>query len=262
MLNSRTVETVKTVEQDHNNIETMSDDDSKQQQQLNLETEKRKLRRLRLNYKICNLIVDIWRLFPKGGLDRCRLDCLSVTTADYGSHQSVLGYGKIPFDGDTKYGIKSMGLWYENGHLEEYHGHQMCSFSRKHQEFLLKIQQSLYFSFSKKSLREAMERFLRVQLVVGARTGEHTDTMRGAPPNFILIEAETTFHLRVRLFPNFHSSLVCYDGKHFVPHSFCPESLVMIGENEDGVPYFYKFPPATVNELEPVGDLKQLSRLV
>ena len=108
-----------------------------------------------------------------------------------------------------------------------------------------------------KALREAVESFLQVQLVVGAKTGEHTDTMRGATPNFILIEGDTTFILRIRKFPNFHSSVVCYQDKYYIPHSLCPESLVMIGENEAGCPNFYKFPAVTVNQLEPVGDLHQ-----
>lgn len=159
--------------------------------------------RMELNAKVRQLIFDIWRLFPKGGLDRCRLECLRVVTEDYGAHQSVLGFSQVPFDEDVKFGVRSMGLWYDNGHLERCHGHQMCIFSRKHYEFLLKIQECLYLSFRSQALREAMKKYMRVALVVGAQTGEHTDTMRGATPNFILIEPDSLFHLRVRLFPKF-----------------------------------------------------------
>ena len=226
-----------------------------EEQKRKAESQKRQLRRLRLYGKIKNLIADIWSLFPKGGLDRCRLECLRVSTADYGSHQAILGYGQIPFGG-TKFGIRSMGLWYENGHLEEHHGHQMCSFSRQHLQFLLKIQECLHCSFPKTALRESMAKFLRVQLVVGAQTAEHTDTMRGSTPNFILIEPDSTFILRVRLFPNFHSSVVLYQSKFYIPLSYCPSSLVMIGLNDAGSPFFFKFPPETINKLEPVGDLK------
>jgi hypothetical protein len=74
--------------------------------------------------------------------------------------------------------------------------------------------------------------------------------------HLILIEPGCTFQLRVRLFPNFHSSVVSYNGELYIPHQFCPASLIMIGKNSNGHPHYFKFPPKTINDLEPVGDLK------
>jgi hypothetical protein len=49
-------------------------------------------------------------------------------------------------------------------------------------------QQAKGISFPSAALRGAMEKYLRFQLVVGAKAGAHTGTMRGATPNCILIE--------------------------------------------------------------------------
>ena len=53
------------------------------------ETAKRNARKWKEEANIRNLIAEIWSLFPKAGLERCRLDCLRVTTADYGSPDTV-----------------------------------------------------------------------------------------------------------------------------------------------------------------------------
>ena len=104
--------------------------------------------------------------------------------------------------------------------------------------------------------RHIME-YMRVNLVVGAKTGEHTDTMRGPTPNFMLIEPydgeKTDFILRVRLFPKFRTSVVSYHGKLFIPHMYCPSELIMIGFNE-GKAHYYQFKPEALEDLKPHGE--------
>jgi hypothetical protein len=70
----------------------------------------------------------------------------------------------------------------------------------------------------------------------------------------MLIEPGSGFSLRIRNFPNFKSSVVKYKNQIFIPQSYGSGNFVMIGL-KDGKPHFYKFPPAAIEELAPVGDL-------
>ena len=232
-------------------IKEWTDKSDKKRQQTKLRTQKY---RSRLKEETKFHIGQIWLLFPKGGLDRVKLDCLSDSLINYGLHQLDLGFDQVDFSaaGGMSLGTRSLGLRYENEHTVIRMGRQMCPFSAKNITFLRHINDSIHKSYPK--FKASTSDFLRVNLVVGAKTGEHTDTMRGATPNFMLIEDGTTFCLRIRQFPNFRDSVVTYKGALYIPHMHSPNELVMIGE-KNGRPHYFIFPPTTIDKVEPYGNL-------
>jgi hypothetical protein len=100
-----------------------------------------------------------------------------------------------------------------------------------------------------------------VNLVAGAKTAEHVDSMRSnAPTYLLLIEPNSGFELRVQKFPSFKTSVVLYKGKKYIPHEYSPEYLIMIGLQNKGnkpEPYFYKFQPSVIEQLQPFGDIHE-----
>ena len=93
---------------------------------------------------------------------------------------------------------------------------------------------------------------MRVNVVIGAKTKWHTDTMRGFTRSFVAIEEGSNFQLEVRLFPHFRSSVVKYKEDLFIPHELGDKEICLIGL-KDGKAHFYIGPHRIVNELEPFG---------
>lgn len=199
------------------------------------------------------LVEETWCHFPRYGLDRCKVDCLKDSNINYGFHQTSLGFNEIEEKCDFFVGTRSLGLRYENEHSVEYWGRKMCQYSERHIQFLQAIHRGIQMAFPK--LRTVTERFMRVNLVAGAPTAEHTDTMRGATPNFMLAESHY-FLLRVRLFPNFKDSVVRYKGYLYVPHKLKVTKLVMIGLDTPVAPWYFLFDSCALEQLEPFADLK------
>jgi len=225
------------------------------------ETRKRIFRRNRTRAAIASHIAKIWECFPKGGLALVKMESLSDNKVNYGVHQRNLGYDMVDIANNTNFpvGTKSLGLRYENEHTCRRMHREMCEFSAKNLEFLQHIHTSVRLSYPKLKFRT--DNYMRVNLVVGAKTGEHTDTMRGATPNFMLIQqklpedpVQSPFQLRIRLFPRFRVSVVKYDGQLWIPFRIRPSELVMIGV-KNNQPHFYMFPTATIDELEAYGDI-------
>jgi hypothetical protein len=157
----------------------------------------------------------------------------------------------------TPKGTRSMGLRYDNEHTVRLRGRVMCEFSETHLEFLQAIHSSIYYQFLK--MRKITEEFMRANLVVGAMTSPHIDTMRGNTPNFVLIDTPyddsvTPFTLQVRLFPNFKTSVVMLDGQLFIPHDQRRRHLTLIGM-KDNKPHYYVYPTETIERLEAYGDI-------
>ncbi|CAB9498382.1 expressed unknown protein [Seminavis robusta] len=197
---------------------------------------------------------NIWNHFPKGGLDLVKIECLRDNTDNYGLHQSDLQFDQVCKEeaGDLKLGTRSLGYRYENEHTVRLRNRELCPFSEKNMPFLQAVRSSLLLKYPKDKL--PISEFLRVNLVVGAMTGPHTDTMRGATPNYFMSEPESDFQLELRRFPNFRCSVVLYKGCFYIPHTFCPEELVMIGF-KDGAPFYYVFPNEIIDNLQPYGEL-------
>ncbi|CAB9525585.1 expressed unknown protein [Seminavis robusta] len=213
--------------------------------------------RAKIKLEIEKLNLLICQDYPRNRLDHEKLLCMLDPSAgyvdpnaDYGAHRNNLQF-PVNSASSMKLGTQSLGLRYENEHSEVYYGYKMCQFSRQHLQFLLNIQRAIYLSHPSSQISNATQDYMRVNLVVGAQTGEHADTFRGATPNFIFIEPGNTFHLRIRLFPKFHSSVVSYKGDYYIPHQYSPR----IGKNDKGDPHYFEFPPSTFDKLEPVGDL-------
>lgn len=196
----------------------------------------------------------IWELFPKDGIKRMNNTVMDDSNHNYGLHQSNLGFDNVPKSNSAGIinGTRTMGLRYENEHTVRLHNRAMCPYSEKHVEFLLSIQQSIKIQYPK--LTSEMLEFMRVNLVVGAETREHTDCQRGATRNFMLLEPGKHFNLRIRQFPKFKSSVVKYDGLFWIPHKMDSKNLTMIGQSSKG-PHFYLFPISVIDSLEPYGDL-------
>ena len=210
--------------------------------------------------KLCYLYNQIWNLFPPNGLDKVKADCLCDTNVNYGGHQFSLAFDLCE-DGsfeDYVVGTRSLGLRYENEHSVKYWGNDMCLFSRKHINFLNAIHSSIQMKFTE--LKRLTNDYMRVNLVAGALTSAHTDTMRGATPNFFMVEKAANdekipFCLLVRMFPNFKTSIVRLDGELFIPHKQKRSHLILIGL-KNGNPHYFVYPTKYIEKLEPYGDLK------
>ena len=215
--------------------------------------------RVTLTAKAKYFITKIWNNFPKNGLDKVKADCLCDTNINYGGHQLSLGFdlaGDETME-DQVVGTRSLGLRYENEHTVRLRGREMCQFSEKHLLFLKLIHSSLYYKYPK--LRKITKEYMRVNLVAGAKTSPHTDTMRGATPNFFMVEAPeddntVPFCLQVRKFPNFKTSVVLLEGKLFIPHKQKRSHLILIGFKNDN-PHYYVYPTETIEKVEPYGDI-------
>ena len=196
----------------------------------------------------------IWELFPADGIKRLCSSSMEDSNHNYGLHQSNLGFDTVPRSNSEGRinGTRTMGLRYENEHTVHLHKRDMCPYSEKHLQFLLTIQQSLKTQYP--TLNSEILEYMRVNLVVGAKTKEHTDCQRGATRNFMLLEPGKHFNLRVRPFPKFRSSVVKYDSKFWIPHKLDSRNLTMIGLSGNG-PHFYLFPTTVIDLLEPYGDL-------
>ena len=221
-----------------------------------------------LKAKTLHHIDSTWPLFPLDGLDKAKVHCLCNPLINYGLHQLSLGFDLLDEEGENNQnriaGTRSLGLRYENEHTVRSYNREMCPYSEKHIEFLKHIHSSIYFAFP--AMRKVSDQFMRVNLVVGAKTGSHTDTMRGATPNFMLIEPDSAFQLAVRQFPKFKCQVVeCkgqlkdYHGKLFIPHEQKRHWLIMIGSNEMGFPWCYQFPTEAIEDLAPMGEIDQLT---
>ena len=210
--------------------------------------------------KLSYFYKQIWDLFPPNGLDKVKAECLCDRNINYGGHQSSLGFDMCP-DGsfeDYVVGTRSLGLRYENEHSVKHWGSTMCLFSRKHISFLNAIHASIKMKFPE--LCKLTNDYMRVNLVAGARTNAHTDTMRGATPNFFMVEKPANddkipFCLLVRMFPNFKTSIVLLDGELFIPHKQKRSHLILIGM-KNGNPHYFVYPTKYIEQLEPYGDLK------
>jgi len=161
--------------------------------------------RMSLKAKLLHHINLTWPLFPLDGLNKAKVHCLCNPLLNYGLHQLSLGFDFLDEDGENNQeriaGTRSLGLRYENEHTLQLYNREMCPYSEKHIKFLQHIHSSIYFEFP--AMRKVTDQFMRVNLVVGAKTGSHTDTMRGATPNFMVIEPGSAFQLAVRQFPKF-----------------------------------------------------------
>lgn len=132
----------------------------------------------------------------------------------------------------------------------------MCEESEKHHEFIKCCYDSI---FAQHEISKGILKYLRINIVRGARTLEHTDTMRGPTDNFMLIEPGSGFRLRVRMFPKFRSSVVLYERKKYIPNEISNEGLIMIGEIEWGkrvAPMYYRFHESVIDDLKPFDDLE------
>ena len=136
---------------------------------------------------------SIWEQFLPIKLE---LDTNAVgnTYQDYGQHQHTLSFDSWSEGGAEdldKYprgsiGTKTLGLWYDNGHLEAHHLRQMCKASEKHLSFLIEIRNNLVLAFPEDA--QCISMFMRTGLIRGAKTHEHTDRCRGPSPNFLLVQ--------------------------------------------------------------------------
>jgi len=201
-----------------------------------------------------------WNLFPPNGLDKAKAECLCDANINCGGHQTSLGFD-VCADGafeDCVVGTRSLGLRCENKHSVKHWGSDMCLFSRKHINFLNAAHSSTKMKFPE--LRKLTKDHMRANLVAGARTNAHADTMRGATPNFFMVEKpanddKISFCLLVRMFPNFKTSIVLLDGELFIPHKQKRSHLMLTGLKNDN-PHCFVHPTKHMEKLEPCGDLK------
>jgi len=207
-----------------------------------------------------NFLTSTSKCGISNGLDKAKAECLCDANINYGGHQSSLGFnlcGDGSFE-DHIVGTRSLGLRYENEHSVKHWGSTMCLFSMKHINFLNAMHSSIKMKFPE--LQKLTNDCMRVNLVAGAITNAHTDTMRGATPNFFMVEKpandnKITFCLLVRMFPNFKTSIVLLDGELFISHKQKRSHLMLIGL-KNGNPHCFVCPTKHIEKLEPCGDLE------
>jgi hypothetical protein len=193
-------------------------------------------------------------------LNRVNFKWINNPSVCYGLHQLNLGFGEVSStDGTTlkaknlKVGSKSLGLSYDNAHTARMFSREMCIASQKNIDFLRLVHRSIQVKYNR--IRQQTMNFMRVNVVVGAKTKWHTDTMRGATPSFILIKQGHSFQLQVRNFPHFRSSVVIYKGKKYIPHELGDKEIVLIGQ-QNGKAQFFLGPVSIFDKLQPFGTLE------
>lgn len=205
----------------------------------------------------------IWKKFPS---------VLLRIIDQHPTEQSGISYScpkHNPYDGDENvpkpgqgndnlvpdgiFGSRTIGFRYENEHRVKENNGRFCSIlSSQHGALLELIHQSLTLAFpGTKKLEKIL---MRTQFQAGAKTEEHTDTMRGNTSSYLLIQPNSGFILRVRLFPLFRCSVVKYNGILYIPHSLSPHQLVLIGE-KDNQAHFFVFSPMVIDKLQAHGNI-------
>ena len=238
-----------------NHIKTTNSDTNRQEQVRKAVRKYRLTRKSKLSY----LFATMWSLFPRGGLDKVKANCLCDTNINCGGHQLSLAFDlaeECPLE-NRVIGTRSLGLRCENEHSVWHWNRERCLFSEANIDFLNATHASIHLQFP--PLRHMTTDYMRVNLVAGAVTSAHTDTMRGATPNFFMVEKPandntTPFCLQVRMFPNFKTSIVKLDGKLFIPHKQKRSHLILIGLKDDK-PHYYVYPTNYIERLEPYGAL-------
>jgi hypothetical protein len=139
-------------------------------------------------------------------------------------------------DSAIKQGSLTMDLRHDKeGKLKiDKEGLVFCAESERLYDYL----DAVYSSLIHKKIFDFTHTYLRVQATIGTKTRLHTDTMRAATPNAIMIHEEG-FQLKIHLFPSFKCSLVKYQGRVFIPFSIDPDDgITLIGcgrGNQPGV---------------------------
>ncbi|KAL3912791.1 MAG: hypothetical protein SGILL_006745 [Bacillariaceae sp.] len=206
------------------------------------------------------MLEDVWARFPTTGINKVNFEWITNPDINYGLHHLDLGMDnvseedmKIMEEKNMKIGTKSLGLTYDNHHTSVMFNRSMCKQSEKHLGFLQGCHDSIQLQCPEYRMEETSD-FMRVNCVAGAKTKEHTDTMRGFTRSFIAIEKGSSFQLRVRMFPHFRSSVVMYNNQFYIPHELSDKEICLIGLKE-GRPHFFIGPQAIMEKLESFGRL-------
>ena len=198
-------------------------------------------------------IEDVWQNYPNSHFST-RND-RTTSNDDYGMHGKLHNFSDYVKINEWQYtfGSLNIGLCYENDHSKVYRERELSKLSELFLRFLLTIKKYLLQKY--KSMHHIINSPMRVSCINGAKTRGHTDCDKGSGPTFVLLEKDDGFVLSVRQFPTFHSSVVQFKNKLYIPHKYSDnEGLIMI-QYYGGKLTYHIFPCHVVEEVEPYGDI-------
>ena len=115
---------------------------------------------------------EVGDLFPRSALTKLSGVLPENSGADYGGRNAALNFPETAPPRETV-GTLSIGRRYENGQKETAFGRETCLKSQRYALFMDKVAKSLSL------ISNVPQDYLRVNLVSGAATLPHTDSLRG-----------------------------------------------------------------------------------
>lgn len=202
-------------------------------------------------------------LFPSNLLKIMVDDSVGQPNADYGKKQATLNFKTNELKKESgRFGQVSLGWMYDADQKMVTHpGHSRCKASERSLNYLTAVRRSLSKIVDERILQTNPRNIsimdtLRISAVRGAQTREHTDSLRGITPAYVMFH-ETGGRLQVRTFPSFRTMVVLLRGNAFIPFSFSSfEGLHLLGFADDGATaQRFEFPPEAIDLLQPYGNL-------
>jgi hypothetical protein len=181
---------------------------------------------------------------------------------DYGQHMMTLNYSEIIKATQPKgAGSIRLGMYYDRDSKALHENRARCLSSEQSIYFLLAVRESMFARSGAPFKGLNWEKF-RINTIVGAQTKPHNDNFRGATPAYVMIHKNPTptagvgvFRIRIWMWPEMHTSVVCYKGMFLIPHHYSEarDSFSCIAVSCVGTCYYLLFPCNVIQEIEPFG---------
>ena len=123
---------------------------------------------------------EVAELFPRSALTKRSVVACANYQTDYGGRNAALNFPATAAPPREKMGTLSIGRCYENGQKESAFGRETCLKSQKHALFMDKVAESL------STVSDVPQEYLRANMISGAETLPHTDSIRGLVPNYVM----------------------------------------------------------------------------
>jgi hypothetical protein len=208
-------------------------------------------KRLEDKKKIREANLQVEASFPRSALKKRYGFGSGNSRTDYGGRNAALNFPETPPPRETV-GTLSIGRRYENGQKETAFGKVTCLNSERYAPFMDLVAKSLSL------ISNFPQDYLRVNLISGAATLPHTDSLRGLAPNYVMFH-DPGGAITWKTFPMFRCSVVTLHGRLYIPMGYSEiKGLKLYGrpihDGSKGAQKFL-FPKEALDDLEPYGNL-------
>lgn len=195
---------------------------------------------------------EVAALFPRSALTKRSTVAFANSKTDYGGRNAALNFPTTAAPPREKMGTLSIGRCYENRQKETAFGRETCLKSQKHSLFMDKVAESLSI------VSDVPQDYLRANMISGAETLPHTDSIRGLVPNYVMFH-DPGGAITLKTFPLFRCSVVTLHSRPYIPMGYSEiKGLRMIGHPLNGGSkgaQKFLFPKEALDQLEPYGNL-------